>query len=382
MIPRSLWHVASSALLLGAGLVGVQAAPQEAPGSSPASGPARACNNSPSLCGRQYNKITYMGAHDSSFLRDSSTGNSIAGNQFRNATAALEAGLRLLQAQVHRADAELRLCHSSCGLLDAGPLDAWLTAVAGWMGRNPNEVVTLVLVNADSAPASELQGHFERSGMAQFGYKPSTAPAATSDWPTLETMISQGTRLVSFVTNMEFSPAAPYLLPQFNYVFETAFEVTQLTGFNCTLDRPAQMAPASNALSRGYLSLVNHFKYQNIGGGALRSLTNLVGASSAILVPDVDRIDVTNSPNGDVDGNLGRHVDQCRAEWQQQPNFVLVDFWDRQSPIAAADRLNALSGTTGRRMPSPVSAAHSLGASCQGLCGLVVAAVAAAALLF
>ncbi|PHH75768.1 hypothetical protein CDD82_4287 [Ophiocordyceps australis] len=378
MIPRPLWHLASTALFLST--LG-QAAPQDGTGSVPASGPGRACNNSPSLCGRQYNKITYMGAHDSAFLRDSTTGNSLAGNQFRNATAALDAGLRLLQAQVHRADAELRLCHSSCGLLDAGPLDAWLTAVAGWMARNPNDVVTLILVNADNAPASELQGHFERSGMAQFGYKPSTAPAATSDWPTLETMIGQGTRLVSFITNMEYSPATPYLLPQFNYVFETPFEVTQLTAFNCTLDRPASMAPASNALSRNYLSLVNHFKYQNIGGGVLQSLSNLVGASSAILVPDVDRIDVTNSPNGDVDGNLGRHVDQCRAEWQQQPNYVLVDFWDRQSPIAAADRLNGLPGTTGRRMPSTISAAHSLGASCQGLGGLVVAAVAAAALL-
>ena len=41
-----------------------------------------ACNNSPDLCSRSYSNITQLGAHDSAFLRDSSTGFSSSGNQY------------------------------------------------------------------------------------------------------------------------------------------------------------------------------------------------------------------------------------------------------------------------------------------------------------
>jgi hypothetical protein len=40
-----------------------------------------ACNNSPDLCSKTYGEITHLGAHDSPFLRDSSTSNSVAGDQ-------------------------------------------------------------------------------------------------------------------------------------------------------------------------------------------------------------------------------------------------------------------------------------------------------------
>ncbi|PNY27904.1 Uncharacterized protein TCAP_02152 [Tolypocladium capitatum] len=320
-------------------VAGVQAAPQtaSAAGNETSVAGTRACNNSPSLCGRQYNQITYLGAHDSSFLRDKSTGNSLAGNQFKNATDALDAGLRLLQAQVHKPNSTLKLCHTSCGLLDAGPLESWLAAVNGWMAKNPNEVVTLVLVNSDNAPASDFDSVFQRSGISALGYK-STTTGPTGNWPTLDTMISQGTRVVSFVTNIQYSSSMPYLLPEFDFVFETAFEVTELTGFNCTLDRPSRAGPATAALSKNFMGLVNHFKDQSLG--------------SNILVPDVDRIDVVNSPATSADGNLGQHLQTCRTQWNQRPNFVLVDFWDRANPIEAVDSMNGLSATTGRKSAS------------------------------
>ncbi|KND94752.1 hypothetical protein TOPH_00558 [Tolypocladium ophioglossoides CBS 100239] len=312
-------------------VVSVQAAPQTTPA---AGNGTKACNNSPSLCSRQYNRITYMGAHDSSFLRDKSTGNSLSGNQFMNATVALDAGFRLLQAQVHKPNSTLELCHTTCSLLDSGPLESWLAAVNDWMSKNPNEVVTLVLVNSDNAPASDFGSVFEKSGISKLGYQ-STTTSATGNWPTLDTMISQGTRVVSFVTNMKYSSSTPYLLPEFDFVFETPFEVTELTGFNCTLDRPSGAGPATTALFNNFMSLVNHFKYQSLGSG--------------IMVPDVDRIDVVNSPATSADGNLGKHLQACKTQWNQQPNFVLVDFWDRASPIEAADSMNGLSSTTGRK---------------------------------
>lgn len=289
-----------------------------------------ACNNSPTLCNRQYSAITHMGAHNSAFLRDKSTGDSLAGNQFRNATFALDAGLRLLQAQVHKEDNVLRLCHTSCALLDAGTLQAWLNAVNSWMVANPNEVVTILLVNSDKADISEFAAQFQTSGLSKLGY----TPASTGEWPTLQAMISQGTRLVSFITNIQASPTASYLLPEFTYVFETAFEVTEFTGFNCTLDRPSRLGSATAAIAQNHLGLVNHFKGQAFAAG--------------IVVPDAENIDIVNSAATTAAGNLGRHLQACNREWSRQPTFVLVDFWDRGQTVAAADAMNGINDATGR----------------------------------
>ncbi|RDA92949.1 hypothetical protein CP533_5553 [Ophiocordyceps camponoti-saundersi (nom. inval.)] len=344
-----------------------------------AAGSDAACNNSPALCSRAYNKMTHLGAHDSSFLRDKSTNNSPAGNQFKNATLALDAGLRLLQTQLHKVESaqtdveRLRLCHSSCGILDAGPLDTWLRAVADWMGRNPNDVVTLLIVNADSVSSQEIGAAFERTGLARIAYRsPAQAPATT--WPTLQTMISQGTRVVAFVTNMAAAPNAPYLIPEFDHVFETAFEITQLDGFNTTLDRPRRLGDAPSAAKAGYMGLVNHFKYENVGTGLLKSLAKSVGISTNIMVPDADRAKVVNSPSQSTEGTLGKHLEECRTQWGQAPTFVLVDFWDVAGPLEAIDSLNGLSygSVTGRTAVAPGPVTASAG---RGACGCVFAAV-------
>ncbi|KAK3180501.1 hypothetical protein K4F52_008092 [Lecanicillium sp. MT-2017a] len=351
MLLSSLPTALLSALVAAAGVHALpQAAsptssPQATPGagsspSSPSSSSSsgQACNNSPTLCNRQYNQITHFGAHNSAFLRDSSTGNSVAGNQFFNATYALDSGLRLLQAQVHNENGTLHLCHTSCGLLDAGPLQDWLALIADWMNKNTNDVVTILLVNSDDAPASELGAAFEASGLAKLGYTPQST-SATNSWPTLQSMIDAGTRLVAFGTNFKYSPQTPYLLPEFDYVFETPFEVTTLDGFNCTVDRPSRLKTPETAFASNFLSLVNHFKYKPIIG--------------SVLVPDVDNIDTTNSPATSTVGNLGKHLDECNTQWGSRPNFVLVDFWDRANPIAAADKLNQLSDITGRSTSLP-----------------------------
>lgn len=52
-------------------------------------------------------------------------------------TAQLDAGVRLLSAQVHSINGEWHLCHSSCTLLDVGPLHQWLSEIKAWMDKNP-----------------------------------------------------------------------------------------------------------------------------------------------------------------------------------------------------------------------------------------------------
>lgn len=51
----------------------------------------------------------------------------------------LNAGVRLLSAQVHEMNGEWHLCHSSCALLDAGKLSEWLAKIKSWMDTNPHD---------------------------------------------------------------------------------------------------------------------------------------------------------------------------------------------------------------------------------------------------
>lgn len=264
-----------------------------------------------------------MGAHDSAFLRDESTSNSIAGNQYYNATVALDAGLRLLQAQVHDLNGAIELCHTSCSLLDAGTLEAWLGDIKTWMDDNPNEVVTLLLVNSDSKDAADFGSVFSGSGIDVYGYTPSG-----DGWPTLQEMITAGTRLVTFIASITTDSDYSYLLNEFDHVFETAYDVTSLSGFNCTLDRPTSQDSASAAISAGLMPLMNHFKYNSLG--------------ASIEVPDADNIAITNSPDTDTAGNLGLHAQTCNSEWGTVPTFVLVDFFNEGPAITTADNMNGI----------------------------------------
>jgi hypothetical protein len=283
-----------------------------------------------------------MGAHDSAFLRDASTGNSVAGNQFFNATVALSAGIRLLQAQVHLQNNTLRLCHTSCALLDAGPLFEWLARIKVWMDANPNDVVTLLLVNSDSAPADQFGAAFDASGLSGYSFVPPSGGGmggAMIQWPTLQAMISTSKRLVSFLAPLPSpSPSHPFLLDEFTHVFETPFDVRSLSAFTCALDRPKSKAPSGprSALSGGMLSLVNHFAQTVITGD--------------ITVPNVGDIATTNSPSTTIQGALGTHLSGCLGEWggNSKPNFVLVDFWDKGPAVDTADRLNGIV-PTGRK---------------------------------
>lgn len=298
--------------------------------SSSSSNSTVACNNSVDLCSRKYNNVTHMGAHDSAFLRNPSTDNSVAGNQYYNATVALSSGIRLLSAQVHNENGTLRLCHTTCELLDAGTLEAWLEKIKYWLDNNPNEVVTLILVNSDDQDVSVFGEAFESSNISTYGYEPATT-SATTDWPTLQTMIDDGERLVTFIAAINASTTYPYLLNEWDYVFETEYEITSFTNFNCSLDRPTSLSDAATAISSGYLPLMNHFLYKSI--------------TSSAMLPNVDAIATTNSDNTTMPGALAFEAYQCNSEWGTAPVFALVDFYSVGPAVDTADMLNGITAT-------------------------------------
>ncbi|KAF2867359.1 PLC-like phosphodiesterase [Massariosphaeria phaeospora] len=296
-----------------------------------------ACNNSPSLCNKPYNNVTYLGAHDSPFLRDESTGFSTSGNQYYDTTTQLDAGVRLLSAQVHKlnnteGNEAWHLCHSSCNLLDAGTLGDWLSEIKTWMDTNQNDVVTILLVNGDDAMPAELGQHFQQSGIAEYAYTPPSTDILPQQWPTLQSLISNGTRLMTFVASLQPSPDFPYLMDEFSFMFENDFENDAPTDYSCTPDRPGDLT-SETAASSGRMFLMNHFLYS----------TQLFGIQS----PNDTYVNVTNAQTGL--GALGTQIQECTGVYSKPPNFVLVDFFNVGPAMSSVDAANGVDTPSGRR---------------------------------
>ncbi|KIX05856.1 uncharacterized protein Z518_03829 [Rhinocladiella mackenziei CBS 650.93] len=308
-----------------------------------------ACNNSPDLCSKPYNSIAHLGAHDSPFVRDASTGFSTSGNQYYNSSVQLSAGVRLLSAQIHKSNGEWHLCHTSCDLLDAGLLSDWLKEIKAWMENNPNDVVTILLVNSDDGTPSELAQEFTTASVTDIAYVPPSLSTPPQTWPTLQELISSGKRLLTFVANMPPSTVTSdegYLMDEFTFIFENPYDNVQVTDFTCSPDRPSSVQGNSQAaISSNRMALTNHFLYEE--------------GLFDIQTPNVDNITITNSPGNSV-GNLGYALSSCKTDYGKPSTFVLVDFFDQGPAIDAVDAINGIT-PVGRTVPPPRDTKEDLG---------------------
>lgn len=299
------------------------------------------CNNSPDLCGRSYSSITHFGAHDSPFVRDATTGDSVSGNQYYNSTVQLDAGVRLLSAQVHKQNNDWHLCHSSCNLLDAGLLSSWLRKIKIWLDSNPDDVVTVLLVNSDNATPAQLHSEFVAANITSYAFKP-PSPSIPPSWPTLQTLISANTRLMVFVASLPNRSSIPadqaYLMDEFTFIFENPFQNNAPASFTCIPDRPTPVRGQTQiAVNSGRMPLMNHFLYRT---GVLD-----------IDTPDIGNITLTNSPGSSVTGQLGKSLADCKSAYGKAPTFVLVDFFDQGPAIDAIDAINGITPVGRKAVP-------------------------------
>ena len=323
-----------------------------------------ACNNSPKLCSQSYSEITHLGCHDSAFIRNATNTYSTSGNQNFNITEQLDAGVRMLTAQVHKDDhGNLNLCHTSCFLYNAGSLQSWLSEVKVWMDNNPNDVVTLLLVNSDNFAAATLDAEFKSSGITKYAYTPSSTSTALQVWPSLQDLITANTKLITFVASLSPSSntVAPYLLDEFTFVFENNYDVVDPNDFSCTPNRPTAVANnTALAINSGRLPLMNHFLDTK--------------EAFDIEIPNFDASNNTNAPSGDV-RNLGSAAMTCTDLYGKPPTFILVDFFDSGPAIATIDSLNGISAPVGRKTPSARMLEESLSRSPAGRARYSTAAI-------
>ncbi|KAM0747439.1 PLC-like phosphodiesterase [Meredithblackwellia eburnea MCA 4105] len=265
---------------------------------------ATTCNGHEEYCSRKYSNVSIIGAHDSYAVAKGS----IAANQNYTVTTQLNNGIRMLQVQGHMNGGSIHLCHTSCALLDAGNFTTYLSSVKTWLDANPNEVVTLLIVNTDGILPAVWAADYVTAGIDSYAYTPTSVPIAYDDWPTLSTLISSGKRLVSFLAqNADFS-SAPYLIDEFTNIWETPYDETDVS-FPCTVDRVT-------GSSTGKMYLINHFLDVNVTLG-----------TTVFPTPAVNELGTTNAV-GPGTGTLLQNSNACYSEHGYLPTFTLVDFYD------------------------------------------------------
>lgn len=275
---------------------------------------ASVCNGHAEFCSRQFSNVTEIGSHDSAFV-----GTFLTDNQGISVTDQLNSGIRFLQAQTHDFLGDLYLCHTSCFELNVGPLTDYLSTIKTWMDSNPNEVITLLLVNGDDVSVSDFGSAMQSSGLSTYAYTP-PSQLSMDEWPTLGELIDAGTRLVMFLDTGADTSTVSYILPEFNYFFETAYDVTDASFSSCALDRP------SGSNGDGLMMIVNHFLDVDILG---------------ILIPDDAADNTTNAATGP--GSIGAQADLCYSTWGRNPNFILVDYSNTGEVFTAQNTLNHVS---------------------------------------
>ncbi|KAI1462545.1 PLC-like phosphodiesterase [Annulohypoxylon moriforme] len=267
------------------------------------------CNNYAEFCTRKYSNITNVACHNSPFT----TPNNLAANQQYDVTAQLNDGVRFLQAQIQwpTGGSEPHFCHTSCDILDAGPITDWLGQVKTWVAAHPYDVVTILLGNGNYSVPSLYVPYIEQTGILRYIYTPSVAPMTLDDWPTLSEMVLRGQRVVMFMDYMANQTEYPWLLDEFSQLWETPFDPTNQS-FPCTVQRPPNLAEKD---AKNRLYMINH---------NLNVELSILGTD--MLVPARTELNVTNNVTGT--GSLGLSANNCRSDWGRPPNFLNVDYYN------------------------------------------------------
>lgn len=270
------------------------------------------CNGHPELCSKLYSSVVYPTTHNSYAF-----GPFPAANQKYSIRRQLLDGIRgfMLDGWYPSKTNQtvIELCHTDCALLDAGSLTDTLKLLAKFMNENPREVITILLENSGSIPAAKFAESFTEANIVSLIYTP---PSTTAAWPTLESMIQSNKRLVVFTGSGADAAVAPWMLNEFDYVWETPFSYTSEAEFNCNIDRPkGEKRP---------MYVLNHF---------IHGLITIGGTT--IEVPEPTQAASINSAE-----SLTRHATACTTSAGSVPNFVAVDFYQDGDLLKVVAALN------------------------------------------
>ncbi|MEZ5236545.1 MAG: hypothetical protein R2749_28200 [Acidimicrobiales bacterium] len=199
--------------------------------------------------------------------------------------------------------AEVFLCHGYCEL-GATPASEGFGQLREFLEHNPDEVVLLYV--QDSTEPGDTVRALDDAGLARYAYAhPDGAP-----WPTLGSMIANGTRLVVLAEQHGGTEGTPAW-------FQRAFALTQDTPYDAA--RPEQLSCAANrGPADAPLFLLNHWL---AAGPAVEDQARLLNDAAF----------------------LDAHVQRCRVERGRPVNVIAVNFVDIGDVVGATARANGLA---------------------------------------
>jgi len=209
--------------------------------------------------------------------------------------------------------------------------------VKKWLDGNPNEVLTLLIVNINDLPATAFDAVFRAVGLDTISFKPTNSVTTVFNWPTLGSMIDSGQRLVTFIDNHADLTSVPYIIDEFTNIWETSFDVTDTT-FNCLVNR-------SSGDTSTEMFLINHFLDKILLGQP---------------TPDIAALNQTNAVSGT--GSLGTQVNTCITTQGRPPNFLLVDYYEfgGGSVFEVAATINGVTYSPATPIATPASTSASV----------------------
>lgn len=270
-------------------------------------GPAvpQPCNGHAALCSRSFDQVVFAGTHNSHSARDAGFP-AVNANQEHDIARQLEDGIRVLLIDIYPDEADpdtVLMCHGPCTLASTPHLEG-LAAITAFLQANPREVLTIIY--EDHVAVTEIEQDYADSGAQALVY----AHAPGEPWPTLGEMIDADTRLV--VTAESGGPPPSWLHHVWDEAWDTPYGPMTVEELSCELNRGS---------SDNDLYLVNHWVNDAFG---LPSQSNaaLVNASDILLA----------------------RAEECQAQWDHPPSFLVVDFYEQGDLFAVVDALNGVSG--------------------------------------
>ncbi|KAF9921015.1 hypothetical protein FBU30_008986 [Linnemannia zychae] len=272
------------------------------------------CNGYAELCAKPYNEVSYPTTHNAYAYTPPGA---LAANQDNDIPTQLKDGIRAFMLDAYNVPSggtdDIELCHSSCNLLDAGPLSKVLGQIKTFMDKNPNEVITIFWENAGKLAPARFQTVYQAAGLNDYLY---TQPAGSTTFPTLGEMIASKKRLLNFVDDGA-DASVPWLMSEYDFIFETPWQIAKGAEWPCTVDRP-------KGQERG-MYVLNHF----VSG-------LLTIGSETYDVPQSGLAPQTNGPD------LATHANKCTQTFNKLPSFVAVDFYQQGSLLSIVAQLNGV----------------------------------------
>lgn len=269
--------------------------------------------------GLPFNKYSWLTTHNSFALKGvkSETGSSIIAptNQEDTITNQLKNGVRGLMLDMYDFNGDIWLCHSFGGQCFNAtafqPAINVLKEIQAFLEANPSEIITIFIEDYVVSPQG-LTKVFNASGLRQYWFPVSKMPKNGEDWPTVDDMVKQNQRLVVF-TSKSAKEASEGIAYEWRYVVENQYGDDGMKAGSCP--NRAESSPM-NTKSRS-LILQNYFP----------SNPNETAACAENSAPLVKMLDTCHKAAGD--------------RW---PNFIAVDFYQRNDGGGASEALDVANG--------------------------------------